>query len=349
MCWFIICENGEYLARSSVIAVEEADMESSELSDQMKTFMRNLESKIGNSTIPTFQPSTPDNIYFSPFGAEAEEDSISLPYGDDFTSLDAMEIDSRYLNELDNLIGAQVSLPSKDGLPLLAIVKKRKLNHRGDPIGSYHSSPMLDSRIYELEFPDERIEEYSVNIILENMVDQVKSNDWDASLFDEVISARKDEGIALKGGEEAFTIVNGVKRPIITTKGWSIQVRWKDGSISWHPLSLIKSSNPIELAEYAVSNKLSDEPAFKWWVGQTLRKRNKLINKFKTKRTPKKIKFGIEVPSTVEEALQLDLENGDKLWQEAISKEMANSRVAFHVLEADEPPPVGFTETSSLM
>ena len=122
---------------------------------------------------------------------------------------------------------------------------------------------MLDSRIYELEFPDGRVEEYSVNVILENMVDQVKSNDWDASLFDEVISARKDERIALKSGEEAFTKVKGIKRPIITTKGWSIQVRWKDGSTSWHPLSLIKSSNPIELAEYAVSNKLSDEPAFK--------------------------------------------------------------------------------------
>ena len=91
-------------------------------------------------------------------------------------------------------------------------------------------------------------------------------------------------------------------------------------------------------------NKLSEEPAFRWWVGQTLRKRNKLINKFKTKRTPKKIKFGIEVPSTVEEALRLDLENGDKLWQEAIGKEMANSRVAFQILETDDPPPVGFTE-----
>ena len=109
-------------------------------------------------------------------------------------------------------------------------------------------------------------------------------------------------------------------------------------------MPLIKSSNPIELAEYAVSNKLSEEPAFRWWVGQTLRKRNKLINKFKTRRIPKRIKFGIEVPSTVGEALRLDLENGDKLWQEAIGKEMANSRIAFQVLGTDDPPPVGFTE-----
>ena len=60
--------------------------------------------------------------------------------------------------------------------------------------------------------------------------------------------------------------------------------------------------------------------------------------------TTKNIKFGVKVPSTVEEALHLDIENGNKLWQEAIAKEMTNSRVAFQVLEAEEQPPVGYTK-----
>ena len=110
-------------------------------------------------------------------------------------------------------------------------------------------------------------------------------------------------------------------------------------------MSIVKSSNPI--AGYGVSNKLSDEPAVKWWVKQTLKGRNKLINKFNTRVTSKKIKFGVEVPSTVEEVLHLDLKNGHKLWQEAIAKEMANSRVSFQILEADEQPPVGFTKITS--
>ena len=76
----------------------------------------------------------------------------------------------------------------------MAIVKKRKLNFKGEPVGSPILSPILDSRIYELEFPDGRIEEYSVNVILENMIDQVKSN----TLFDEIISVRKDEKIAVE-------------------------------------------------------------------------------------------------------------------------------------------------------
>ena len=60
--------------------------------------------------------------------------------------------------------------------------------------------------------------------------------------------------------------------------------------------------------------------------------------------TSKKIKLGVDVPSAFKEAINLDLENGNKLWQEAITKEMANSRLAFQILDADEQPPVGFTE-----
>jgi hypothetical protein len=28
----------------------------------------------------------------------------------------------------------------------------------------------------------------------------------------------------------------------------------------------LKESNPVEVAEYAVANKIDDEPAFAWWV-----------------------------------------------------------------------------------
>ena len=266
---------------------------------------------MGNNSIPIFDPANKENIYFTHFGSDVQEDTLALPYGDDFTELNTNEIDTRYLNELDKLIGTQVALPGKDGFQLMAIVKDKKRNYKGEAIGSYNPNPMLDSRIYELEFPDGRIEEDSVKTIIENLVDQVRTNDCNANLFDEIISTRKDKNIASKKGEEEFTTIKGVRRPIITTKGWSIQIKWNDGSVSWHPLSAVKSSNQIDLAEYAVSNKLSNESAFKWWVNQTLRKRNKLGNKLKNKATNKKIKFGIEVPSTVEEALCLDHSNGD--------------------------------------
>ena len=56
------------------------------------------------------------------------------------------------------------------------------------------------------------------------------------------------------------------------------------------------------------------------------------------------MKFGIKVSATVEEARMFDAENGDTLWQDAISKEMANSRIALEVLKEGESAPVGYTQ-----
>ena len=80
---------------------------------------------MGNSTIPAFEASNPESIYYSSFEAVIDEDSVNLAYGDSFMGLDVNEIDTRYLGELDNLIGAKVTLLNKDGLPLLAIVNKK--------------------------------------------------------------------------------------------------------------------------------------------------------------------------------------------------------------------------------
>ena len=126
MCWYILCDNAEYLARSSVIAVDELDKETIEMREQMDRFMRKLESKIGNNLIPTFDGTNPGSVYFTSFGTTVEEEMEDLPYGDDFTTMRMENIDDRYLADLDNLIGVQVSLPGKDGIPLLATVKKRK-------------------------------------------------------------------------------------------------------------------------------------------------------------------------------------------------------------------------------
>ena len=117
-----------------------------------------------------------------------------------------------------------------------------------------------------MEYPDERVEEYSVNKILEKMVEQVDSNDWNASLLDEILGVQKDNITSIKQGPDAFTTVNCRKRPVITTKGWDVQVKWMDGSISWHPLALVKRSTPVDLVKYMESNGLSNEPAFRWWV-----------------------------------------------------------------------------------
>ena len=319
-------------------------MQTPELQSQMEKFTSNLQSRIGNEKMSIFNPGKSDEIYYKAFGDNILEEEVTLPYGDELEDVKVENIDEPYMEELDSLIGSQVNLPDKSGIPLLITVKKRKRESQGHPVGKADDNPILDSRIYELEYPDGRVEEYSVNTILENMVEQVHSNDWDTTLMDEILAVRRDSDVSVMQGPDASAIVNGRKRPIITTKGWDVQVRWKDGSISWHPLFLVKRSNPVDLTKYVESNGLSKEPAFRWWIKQVLKRRGKIKGKFKTKKRKNKIKYGIKVPATVEETRLFDTENGDALWQDAINKEMANSRISFEVLEEGENAPVGYTQ-----
>lgn len=60
------------------------------------------------------------------------------------------------------------------------------------------------------------------------MMTQIDQEGWDTRLLKEIVSFRKYKSIALSPGENNHTTVNRFKRPIITTKGWDIQVQWTD-------------------------------------------------------------------------------------------------------------------------
>ena len=64
--------------------------------------------------------------------------------------------------------------------------------------------------------------------------------------------------------EYYFTNINGVQKPIITTKVWDLQGQWTDGSTYWSPFTFIKESNTVLLSEYMESYGIGNEPAFKW-------------------------------------------------------------------------------------
>ena len=84
-----------------------------------------------------------------------------------------------------------------------------------------------------------------------------------------------------------------------TTRGWKLLVEWKDGSVYWVPLKDLKQSKPVKLAEYAVANDISDEPAFNLWFKETLRHIDRIISKVKSKYWHTSHNFGMRVPNTI--------------------------------------------------
>ena len=221
-----------------------------------------------------------------------------------------------------------------------ATVLRRKRRSDGTLVGTYNKVPILDTRLYEVQYADGTLAEYQTNNLLENLYEQIDDYGNQYKLLDAIIDHRKDEN-AVNKENGYITSHNGVQLKVITTEGWEMNIRWKDGTESWIPMNEVKESNPLELAEYATACKISTEPAFAWWVQSVLNKRNRIINKVKSRIKIKNMKYGIKIPSAIYEAEKLDKENNNTLWKEAIEKELNGVRVAFQLLKDNEKPPVG--------
>ena len=72
----------------------------------------------------------------------------------------------------------------------------------------------------------------------------------------------------------------------------------------------VKTANPVETVEHAVAAKIDQEPAFKWWVSKTLKKRQAIVAKVQSRYWRTSHKFGVKLPHSVEEDYKLDEKNG---------------------------------------
>jgi len=152
------------------------------------------------------------------------------------------------------------------------------------------------------------------------------------SILKGIVSHRCDK-TAIHKDDGFITTDRGKKRRIITVAGWEFLVQWNDGTMQWVPLKELKDSNPLEVMDYVYANDIQDHPAFAWWVGHVKRKKKALISKVKSKYWRINEKFGVKLPHSVKEAIDIDKRNGNTLWQDAINKELKNVKIAFTLWE----------------
>lgn len=64
----------------------------------------------------------------------------------------------------------------------------------------------------------------------------------------------------------------------------------------------------MEVAQYAIDNRIDTEPAYDWWVHDVIKRKERLIKMSQSYHLRTGYKFGLQVPNTVEEALEIDKE-----------------------------------------
>jgi len=248
-----------------------------------------------------------------------------------------------------NYVSMEVGMKrGTDGELRRAIVRRRLMDEDGRPIGVGHNNPLVDTRRYEVQYDDGSTEALSANMLAANILSQVDEHGYRHRMMEEIGGHRRSKD-AIDKSEAFFTTVKGTIRRKPTTKGWQIYVIWKDGSSNYIPLREMKDSFPLETAKYAIDADIADEPAFAWWVPHVIKKQERFINKVKSKYWERTHKYGVRIPKTIQEAIEIDKANGNILWQDAVRMEMKNNRVAFEEYEGDISKLVGYKRITGHM
>ena len=330
MSFYIMKANGEVLTRKSVWSYSEEERQLDSTKQELSDLDEGIKKKHGDS----LKESLVDGFPQPPDGLFDDDEAVAEPEEPELTAVEADEYTSE---AYDEYLTAEVMLPH-GGEMARAKVISRKRDQNGLPVGrKAKNNPMLDSRMYEVEYADGSTEAITANLIAENLYSQVDSEGRSHTVIREIVDHRKN-GHAIAISDGYYETPTGQRRRRRTTKGWDMLAELGDGSTEWIPVKELKESLPVQLAEYAVSNKLDSEPAFAWWVYDVLRRRDRIISKVKSRYWKRTHKYGIELPKTVKRALEIDAETGTTFWKDAIDKEMKNVMPAFEFSDTDEVP-----------
>ena len=199
--------------------------------------------------------------------------------------------------------------------------------------------------LYDAQFPDGFIKPYSSNLIAENILMQADSDGLHHQLLEGILYHSKDKQ-EIEKKDKYFISKRGRQSMRKKTVGCKFNIKWRYGTTKLVSLKDLKKSNQIEVAEYFTARDIQEEPAFAWWVPCTLRKRDSIIDSANACVCKSSHKYGIEIPTSIKHAEEIDHRNKNIFWQDAIKLEMSNVGVAFKILERGDSPPPGYTKSS---
>ena len=352
MANWVLTQSGKVIPRRTIRRLKKDESSASNEVEAHKraSFTADITSKLGDSI----------KLPSAPMPKWEEPDWDDEPYGDEETSpvepfeADLVDAAGRPImmhSLTDALINAEVLL-DKDDSAALARVIRRAVTSNGKVVGEWNSNPILNTLVYECEFDDGTIKEYSANVIASNIYEEGDADGFSSALLHQIVD-HKSSGEAIKMEDKYYKTRTGTRRMRQTTVGWSFLVQWGDGSRQWIDLKILKESNPVQVGEYVISRGIQNEPAFAWWVPYTMRKRDVIVSAIKTRLQRTTHKYGIEMPMTarttdeaVRLARELDIKNGDTFWMDALHKEMGDLVVAFEMLEHGEKAPPGWYKST---
>jgi hypothetical protein len=270
MAFRILKENGQVIVRKPVWSLQEHELLDINVQAEIATLDQGINEKIGDQVIGDQEDEFLTDLPTDFFGVDEDDIDLADQLHDPESS--KPDVDDYTPEEQDEYLSAVVDMP-RDGDLITGRVTRRKRDAENQPLGKKHSNPLLDTREYEVEFPDGSIDTYTANMIAENLYSQIDTDGRQYQIVDEIVDHRTN-GHAVSVDDAFITDKYGNSHRRKTTRGWELSVLWKGGTTSWVSLADLKDSHPLEVAEYAVANKIVEQPAFAWWAKNVLKRRD---------------------------------------------------------------------------
>lgn len=192
MCYFVMKSNGEVLSRTSVQQVTNLELMTDEVKKQINELDDGIQKRLADER-HVIQPNAKEQpADWRGHNLELDEDYIEefhrkvsntgIPEADEQQQIEETHLGGDY-------IGMEVALPTgSESEPQLARVTKRIRGDDGLPIGRAHNNPLLDSRMFEVEYLDGQKRAITANQIADNLFAQIDDEGNRHVLLDESTS-----------------------------------------------------------------------------------------------------------------------------------------------------------------
>jgi hypothetical protein len=243
MTYWILKSNGYVVARSTVRPLLKDELHAETEKEARNQFMIELKNHVAD-----FDPdliNVDDTII-------AEEPDI-LDDGD-------TEVPVEEEPGPEPLLNAEVFIPHGDSNEMAKVIG-RKRDADGMYVGRKHQIPQLDSRVFVVEFPDGDQKDITYNMLMEHLYSKIDEEGNIIPIMTEIINHCKTSTAVDKSDQFRLDRKTGKQSKKKTLAGWDFEIEWRDGTTSWIPLRSLKVTNPVEVAEYVMNNKLDEEPS----------------------------------------------------------------------------------------
>jgi hypothetical protein len=160
----VLAKNAQELVRSTVVTISEDELRDPTLIKRLAAFDTDIEIKLGKFDPSTAIGNSSEGTIANTFTHDEDEDEDEEVYHPLELDATAFEISEIGEDLYDHYIASEVILPQGEN-HITAKVIARKRDADGAPVGKRSNNLILDTRVYEVQFPVGYTEEYAANII----------------------------------------------------------------------------------------------------------------------------------------------------------------------------------------